>query len=126
VLTARAENFLHGRRNLDDTIRRLQAFEAAGADVLYAPGPWDLETIRAMTAAVAKPMNVVTGFLDPSITAAQLAEAGVKRISVGGALSRLALAALVRAAHEMHDRGGFTWQRDMLPVAELRALFRSA
>jgi 2-methylisocitrate lyase-like PEP mutase family enzyme len=125
LLTARAENFLRGRRDLDDTIRRLQAFEAVGADVLYAPGPWDLATIRTMTASVTRPVNVVTGFLDPSITVGQLAEAGVKRISVGGALSRVALAAFVRAAREMQDAGGFTWQRDMLGTAELRALFES-
>ena len=123
LLTARAENFLRGRRDLDDTIRRLQAFEAVGADVLYAPGPWDLATIRTMTASVTRPVNVVTGFLDPSITVGQLAEAGVKRISVGGALSRVALAAFVRAAREMQGVGGFTWQRDMLSAAELRALF---
>lgn len=123
LLTARAENFLRGRRDLDDTIRRLQAFEAVGADVLYAPGPWDLATIRTMTASVTRPVNVVTGFLDPSITVGQLAEAGVKRISVGGALSRVALAAFVRAAREMQETGGFTWQRDMLSAAELRALF---
>jgi 2-methylisocitrate lyase-like PEP mutase family enzyme len=126
MLTARAENFLHGQRDLDDTIRRLQAFEKAGADVLYAPGPWDLATIRTMTSAVRKPVNVVTGFLDTSITAAQLAEAGVKRISVGGALSRLAMASFVRAAQEMRDKGGFTWQREMLPIGELRPLLREA
>jgi 2-methylisocitrate lyase-like PEP mutase family enzyme len=126
MLTARAENFLHGQRDLDDTIRRLQAFEKAGADVLYAPGPWDLATIRTMTSAVRKPVNVVTGFLDTSITAVQLAEAGVKRISVGGALSRLAMASFVRAAQEMRDKGGFTWQREMLPIGELRPLLKGA
>src|SRR5829696_2871743 len=93
TLTARTENFLHGRKDLDDTIKRLQAFEKAGADVLYAPGPWDLATIRTLTRSVTKPMNVVMSAADSSLTVAQLAEAGVKRISVGGALSRLALAA---------------------------------
>ena len=97
LLTARAENLLHGRLDLDDTIRRLQAFEKAGADVLYAPGVRDLATIRTVVSAVTRPVNVVMSAADPAITAAQLAEAGVKRISVGGALSRLALAAFSRA-----------------------------
>jgi 2-methylisocitrate lyase-like PEP mutase family enzyme len=124
MLTARAENFLHGRRDFDDTIRRLQAFEAAGADVLYAPGPWTLEQMRLMTAAVTKPVNVVMGFVDPNITVAQLAEAGVKRISVGGAMARLALASFVRAAKEMREAGGFTWVGEMIAMQELAPLLR--
>jgi 2-methylisocitrate lyase-like PEP mutase family enzyme len=123
MLTARAENFLHGRRDLDDTIRRLQAFEAAGAEVLYAPGLRDLASIRAVTAAVGKPVNVVMSSADPTITVAQLAEAGVKRISVGGALSRLALAAFLKGAREMKEQGSFTYMRDTLPSAELRQAF---
>src|SRR5881396_1856646 len=82
MLTARAENLLHGRLDLDDTIKRLQAFEKAGADVLYAPGVRDLATIRTVTASVKRPVNVVMSAADPAITAAQLADAGVKRISV--------------------------------------------
>jgi 2-methylisocitrate lyase-like PEP mutase family enzyme len=124
MLTARAENFLHGRPELDDTIRRLQAFEKAGADVLYAPGLKDLATIRTVVAAVTKPINVVMSAADPSITAEQLAEAGVKRISVGGALSRLALAAFLKGAREMKDKGGFTWMRDTIPSRELKAIFK--
>jgi 2-methylisocitrate lyase-like PEP mutase family enzyme len=123
MLTARAENFLHGRRDLDDTLRRLQAFEAAGADVLYAPGLRDLGSIRAVTAAVVKPVNVVMSAADPSLTVAQLAEAGVKRISVGGALSRLALAAFLKGAREMKEQGSFTYMRDTLPSRELRQVF---
>jgi 2-methylisocitrate lyase-like PEP mutase family enzyme len=123
MLTARAENFLHGRRDLDDTIRRLRAFEAAGADVLYAPGLRDLASIRALTSAVGKPVNVVMSAADPSITVAQLSEAGVKRISVGGALSRLALAAFLKGAREMRDAGSFTYMRETVPSAELRRLF---
>jgi 2-methylisocitrate lyase-like PEP mutase family enzyme len=123
MLTARAENFLHGRRDLDDTIRRLRAFEAAGAEVLYAPGLRDLASIRAVTAAVGKPVNVVMSSADPTITVAQLAEAGVKRISVGGALSRLALAAFLKGAREMKEQGSFTYMRDTLPSAELRQAF---
>lgn len=124
LLTARAENLLHGRLDLDDTIRRLQAFERAGADVLYAPGLRDLATIRAVVSAVAKPVNVVMSAADPAITAEQLAQAGVKRISVGGALSRLALAAFLKGAREMKDRGGFTWVRDAVPSRELKAIFK--
>ena len=125
VLTARAENLLHGRLDLDDTIRRLQAFEKAGADVLYAPGLSDIPTIRTVVRAVGKPLNVVMSAADPAITQAQLAEAGVKRISVGGALSRLALAAFLKGAREMKDAGGFTWVRDTVPTKDLKAVFRA-
>jgi 2-methylisocitrate lyase-like PEP mutase family enzyme len=123
VLTARAENLLHGR-DLDDTIRRLQAFEQVGADVLYAPGLRALAQIRVVVAAVSRPVNVVMSAADPAITAAELGAAGVKRISVGGALSRLALAAFLRGAREMKEHGGFTWVRDTVPSKELKAIFR--
>jgi 2-methylisocitrate lyase-like PEP mutase family enzyme len=125
MLTARAENLLHGRLDLDDTIRRLQAFEKAGADVLYAPGLRDLATIRTVASSVGKPLNVVMSAADPALTAAELAEAGVKRISVGGALSRLALAAFLAGAREMKERGGFTWVRDTVPTKELKAIWGS-
>jgi 2-methylisocitrate lyase-like PEP mutase family enzyme len=124
MLTARAENLLHGRLDLDDTIRRLQAFEKAGADVLYAPGVRDLATIQTVVAAVSKPVNVVMSAADPDLTVAQLAGVGVKRISVGGALSRLALAAFMKGAREMAERGGFTWMRDTVPTKELKDVFR--
>jgi 2-methylisocitrate lyase-like PEP mutase family enzyme len=123
MLTARAENFLHGRRDMDDTIRRLRAYEAAGADVLYAPGLRDLASIRTVAAAVGKPINVVMSAADPSITVAQLTEAGVKRVSVGGALSRLALAAFLKGAREMKEQGAFTYMRDTVPSVELRRAF---
>jgi 2-methylisocitrate lyase-like PEP mutase family enzyme len=123
TLTARAENFLHGRRDLDDTIRRLQAFASAGADVLYAPGLRDLETIRQVVAAVGKPLNVVMSAADPELTAQQLASVGVKRISVGGALSRLAFAAVRDAALAMRDGGTFQWVRDTMPTKDLKAIF---
>jgi len=126
TLTARAENYLHGRRDLDDTIHRLRAFAAAGADVLYAPGLRDLETIRRVVAAVQKPVNVVMSSADPEITAQQLAEVGVKRISVGGALSRLAFAAVRDAALAMRGAGTFRWVRDTLPGKDLEAIFRPA
>jgi 2-methylisocitrate lyase-like PEP mutase family enzyme len=123
MLTARAENFLHGRADLDDTIKRLQAFAAAGADVVFAPGLRDLATIRTVAAAVTKPLNVVMSAADPSLTVAQLAEAGVKRISVGGALSRLALAAFMKGAREMREHGSFAWVRETMPGSETKAIF---
>jgi len=123
TLTARAENLLHGRNDVDDTIRRLQAFERAGADVLYAPGLRDLAAIRTVVSAVSRPVNVVMSAADPSLTLDQLAEAGVKRVSVGGALSRLALAAFLRGAREMKDKGGFTWVRDTVPTRDLKRVF---
>ena len=123
LLTARAENLIHGRLDLDDTIKRLQAFEKAGADVLYAPGLRDLATVRAVTGAVGKPVNVVMSHIDPALTAAELAAAGVKRISVGGSLSRLALASFLRGAREMKDTGGFTWSRDTVTGKELKGIF---
>jgi 2-methylisocitrate lyase-like PEP mutase family enzyme len=124
LLTARAENLLHGRLDLDDTIRRLQAFEKVGADVLYAPGVRDLATIQTVVSSVNKPVNVVMSAADPDLTVAQLAGVGVKRISVGGALSRLALAAFLKGAREMAERGAFTWMRDTVPSKELKDVFR--
>ena len=125
VLTARAENMIQGRLDLDDTIKRLQAFEQAGADVLYAPGLRDLVTIRTVVASVRKPVNVVMSHGDPSLTLTQLSEAGVKRVSVGGSLSRLALAAFLRGAREMADKVAFTWMRDTVPSRELKAVFKA-
>jgi 2-methylisocitrate lyase-like PEP mutase family enzyme len=101
TLTARAENFLYGRPDLDDTIRRLQAFEAAGADVLYAPGLRDLATIRTVCQAVGKPVNVIMGLAGAAFSVDELAAAGVRRISLGSALSRAALGAFLRAAREV-------------------------
>jgi 2-methylisocitrate lyase-like PEP mutase family enzyme len=119
VLTARAEQLIHGSTDLDATIRRLQAFEQAGADVLYAPGLRDLETIRTVVASVSKPVNVVMTHADPSLTAAQLAEVGVKRISIGGSGSRFALNAFMAAAREMAEQGSFTFVGDNPPWSEL-------
>lgn len=118
VFVARAENFLHGRPDLDDTIRRLQAFEAAGADVLYAPGLTTAEDIRAVCAAVRKPVNVVMGLRSGSFSVAELAALGVRRISVGSALSRAALGAFVRAAREIQEHGTFGFAEAALPYAE--------
>jgi len=126
MLTARAENLLHGRQDMADTIRRLQAYEAAGADVLYAPGLRNLKEVREVVQAVKRPVNVVTGWLDPAITAADLAEAGARRISVGGALSRLALATFVDAGRAMKEAGSFAWMREMLPIGDLRTMLAKA
>ena len=121
LLTARAENFLHGRRDLEDTVRRLQAFAELGVDVVYAPGLPDLEAIRRVCEAVDKPVNVVMGLKGPAITVADLEAAGVKRISVGGGFARTALGALVRAAKEVRDQGTFGFAGEALPHAEANA-----
>lgn len=118
VLTARAENLLHGVKDLDDTIKRLQAFEQAGADVLYAPGLYTLAEMRTVVSAVSKPVNVVMGFADPSITLDQLAEIGVGRVSIGGGFARVALRAFHDAAQRMRD-GDFGFVTEMLPPAGL-------
>lgn len=122
LLTARAENFLWGRPDLDDTIARLQAFEAAGADVLYAPGLPDLEAIRLVCSSVSKPVNVVMGLQGTAYSVAQLAGVGVRRISVGGSFARAALGALRRAADEVLTQGTFTYAGEAMPNSEAAAL----
>ena len=122
MLTARAENLIRGRVDMADTIRRLQAYAAAGADVVYAPGLRTLAEVRDVAGSVRCPVNVVTGWLDPDITVAQLAAAGAKRISVGGALSRLALATFVGAGRAMKEQGSFAWMRDMIAIKDLQGL----
>jgi 2-methylisocitrate lyase-like PEP mutase family enzyme len=123
TLTARAENFLHGRPDLDDTIKRLQAFEAVGADVLYSPGLYDLATIKTVVSSLKKPFNLVMGFADPTLTLPQLSAAGVKRISVGGAMERYALAAFLKCAREMKDQGSFTYVREIAQMKDVREAF---
>lgn len=123
VLTARAENFLCGRPDLADTIRRLQAFAAAGADVLYAPGLRSREDIAAVVKAVApKPVNVVMGLAGTDFSVADLAALGVKRISVGSAMARAAYGAFLRAAREVAERGTFGFARDAVPFAEINKI----
>lgn len=123
VLTARCENFLWGRPDLDDTIKRLQAFEKAGADVLYAPGLHDLATIRTVCGALTRPVNVVMGMPGATFGVAELAEAGVKRISVGSALARLAFGSFVGAACEMRSHGSFRFSDSAMSFAELESFF---
>jgi 2-methylisocitrate lyase-like PEP mutase family enzyme len=122
VLTARAENYLHGRPDLADTIARLQAYQAAGADVLYAPGLSRLEDIRQLVASVDRPVNVLA--LPGAPTVAELAAAGVSRVSVGGAFAFAALGAVVEAARELRTEGtyGF-WERARTGAKEARAAF---
>ena len=122
VLVARAENYLHGRPDLEDTIRRLQAFQAAGADALYAPGLTRPEDIRAVCASVTKPVNVLMGLSgakNASLSVAALSELGVRRISLGSALSRAALGAFLGAAKEVMERGTFTFNQGTVSFAEL-------
>jgi len=118
LLTARAENFLYDRPNLDDTIKRLQAFEQAGADVLYAPSLPNLEAIRQVCASVSKPVNVLMGLKGATFSVEELAAAGAKRISVGGSFARAALGAFVRAAREVKDKGTFTYATEAISHAD--------
>lgn len=121
-LTARAENFLWGRPNLSDTIRRLQAFSEAGADVLYAPGLSDINAIKTVCDEVSKPVNVVMGLSGPSYSVQELTDAGVRRVSVGGSFARAASGALRRAAQEVMNNGTFNYASDAIPDAELAEL----
>jgi 2-methylisocitrate lyase-like PEP mutase family enzyme len=126
TLTARAENYLHGRNDLDDTIRRLQAFAAAGADVLYAPGLPSLEAIREVCAAVApKPVNALSGIKGLNFPVADLVAAGARRISLGAALSRVAIGAFLKAAKEMKEKGTFTFVDDTITSAEISTLLKT-
>lgn len=120
VFTARAENFLHQRLDLDDTIKRLQAFEKAGADVLYAPGIADIATVRTICSSVSKPVNVLAV---PGFTMAELTQAGAKRISLGSKLTNFAFGMIERAAHEMLDKGTFEFSREAMAFARLQAMF---
>jgi 2-methylisocitrate lyase-like PEP mutase family enzyme len=125
TLTARAENLLHGILDVPDTLRRLEAFADAGADVLYAPGLRSAEPIAAVVRAVApKPVNVVMGLAGPSLSLAELEQLGVRRVSVGSAFARAAYGAFLRAAREVHDKGTFDFAREAVPFAEINAMFR--
>ncbi|MFD9339338.1 oxaloacetate decarboxylase [Streptomyces sp. NPDC060028] len=121
TVTARAENFFQGRPDLDDTIRRLQAYEAAGADVLYAPALPDAAAVRAVCSALSRPVNVLMGGA-LKLSVADLGALGVRRISTGSALSRTALGALTRAAREITEHGTFAFGADALPYAEVNEL----
>ena len=123
TLTARAENYLHGRPDLKDTILRLQAYQAAGADVLYAPGLATKDDIAAVVRAVDRPVNVVMGLKGVQLSLAELSALGVKRVSVGSALSRAALGAFLRAAREMREHGTFTFAAQAATSKEISDFF---
>jgi 2-methylisocitrate lyase-like PEP mutase family enzyme len=123
TLTGRAENYLHGRPDLADTIARLQAYQEAGADVLYAPGLASRDDIAAVVRAVDRPVNVVMGLRGAQLSHAELSALGVKRISVGSSLARAALGAFLRAAHEMRDHGTFTYAADAANPRDISAVF---
>jgi 2-methylisocitrate lyase-like PEP mutase family enzyme len=125
MLTARAENFLRGNPDLDDTIKRLQAFERAGADVLFAPGLPDLAAVRAVCAAVSKPVNFMVGIRGTSFTVAELEAAGVRRISLATSLYRAAMSGLLEAAREVKERGTFGYLDRSLTTPELNGFMRS-
>ena len=120
VFTARAENFLHGRADIDDTIRRLQAFDRAGADVLFAPGVADPDILATICQAVGRPVSVIAP-RDASIDG--LAKVGIKRISLGPRLTQVMFGAIDRAAREILDKGTFTFIDEALPFGELQGLF---
>lgn len=126
TLTARAENYLADRPDLDDTIRRLQAYEQAGADVLYAPGLRTREEIAAVVDALDRPVNVLMGLQGVLLGFEELRAMGVRRVSVGGSLARAALGAFLRAAHEIRDQGTFNYTKDAASGNELNQLFATA
>jgi len=124
VLTARCENYLFGRKDLADTIRRLQAFQEAGADVLFAPGLISLADIQSVVSSVDRPVNVIVGLKNTQFSLRELADIGVRRISVGSALFRLAFGAAVTAADEMLREGSFAFAASAMPFSEINALYR--
>src|SRR5580704_7582407 len=123
TLTGRAENYLHGNPDLKDTIKRLQAYQEAGADVLYAPGLRSKEDIAEVVRSVDRPVNALMGLQGVVLTQAELSEIGVKRISVGSALARAAMGAFLRAAKEMRDKGTFGWAAEAVNPKEMSTIF---
>jgi 2-methylisocitrate lyase-like PEP mutase family enzyme len=124
LLVGRAENYLHGRPDLADTIRRLQAYQEAGADVLYAPGLRSRDEVKALVASVDRPVNVLMG--PGGATVAELAALGVRRVSVGGSLHRAAMGGFLRAARELRDKGSFGYAAEATPHGELTAIYTKA
>jgi 2-methylisocitrate lyase-like PEP mutase family enzyme len=123
IVTARAENHLHGRPDLKDTIRRLQAYQDVGADVLYAPGLATKDDIAAVVSSVDRPVSVVMGLQGVQLSLSELSAIGVRRISVGSALCRAALGSFLRAAKEMRERGTFTFANQAASPKEVGAIF---
>ena len=125
MLTARTENFLRGNPDLDDTIRRLQAFEKAGADVLMAPGLPDIAAVRAVCAAVSKPVNFMAGIRGKSPSVAELEAAGVRRISLATSLYRAAITGLIDAAREVREHGSFGYLDRTIVTPDLNAYLKA-
>jgi 2-methylisocitrate lyase-like PEP mutase family enzyme len=125
TLTARCENYLVGRADLRDTIERLQAYQEAGADVLYAPGIRSKEDIAAVVGSVDRPVNVLMGLEGIRLNLAELSQLGVKRVSVGSALSRSALGAFLGAANEMREHGTFNFVDGAASSAQIGALLKN-
>nr|HEV7952404.1 isocitrate lyase/phosphoenolpyruvate mutase family protein [Candidatus Acidoferrales bacterium] len=125
TLTARAENYLNGRADLKDTIKRLQAYQEAGANVLYAPGLTSKEDIAAVVSSVDRPVNVLAGLANAPLTLADLSALGVKRVSIGSLFSRAAYGAAIRAANEMRERGTFTFADQAISFRDLTAIFKT-
>lgn len=123
TLTARCENFLHGKPDLNDTIRRLQAYQQAGAAVLYAPGLTTKEQIVEVIRSVDRPVNVLAGLSGMGFTREDLAAMGVKRISIGSGMARAAFNVFLNAGIEMRDRGTFTFTQNTISLSEVGALF---
>ena len=125
TLTARAENFLRGNPDLDDTIKRLQTYEKAGADVLFAPGLPDLAAVQKVCAALSKPFNFMVGIKGKSFTVAELEAAGVRRISLATSLYRAAMSGLLEAAKEVREKGSFSYLDRSVSTPELYTLMRN-
>jgi 2-methylisocitrate lyase-like PEP mutase family enzyme len=124
MLTGRAEGFLRGNTNLDDAIKRLQAYEKAGADVLMAPGLPDISAVRAVCAAVSKPFNFMVGIKGKSFSVAELEAAGVKRISLATSLYRAAMTGMIEAAREAKEKGTFGYLDRLVPPPDFSALLK--
>ena len=125
MLTARAENYLVGRPDLTDTIERLQQYQEAGANVLYAPGLTNINDIAKLVSSVDRPVNVLMGLQGVKLTLADLSTVGVRRVSVGSGLARAALGALLRAASEMREHGSFTFAEEAVPYRTINSIFSS-
>ena len=124
VLTARAENFVRGKPDLDDTIKRLQAYEKAGADVLMAPGLPDLESVRRVCAALSKPFNFMAGIKGKSFSVPELQAAGVRRISLATSLWRMAMSGAIEAAREVKEKGSFGFLDRSLGTPDISKFMR--
>lgn len=125
TLTARAENYLNGRPDIKDTIRRLQVYQEAGADVLFAPGIRTKEDIAAVVSSVDRPVNILMGLANCDVDMEQLSALGVRRVSVGGSLARATLAAFLRGAREIQDQGTFRYANDAVSSADVNGMYQS-